>query len=374
MMATFHHPKGGTPLTFTMSNLHGWITPTERCRIKDHFDIHDSFKLFVKCTYDETCCFKHARDVFVIPFEPSTDKRLNKSLITASHDGNTRDVKTLLEKGADVDGIPFGLSKRRTALHSAHNVEIARMLLNAGGDPDMELPSIPGATPVTAMGSIGNFMVLELLLKAGGNPNVYAYTTLGNYGSPLTHKVIQLWIQTNFEKYIDCLKLLLDAGADPNAMVGCKRAKQTLLHEAYLFGDNRVIRMLISAGANPNSVNIMNRTPKEAYRQQAPYSRHDVINDIFESPESSDNATPDPSYNATPDPSDNATPESSDNATPEPSDNATPEPSDNATHDEKTKLLSRVTSVMLMSTMKLLRFGCDQINPSLESLMTGFEC
>jgi len=341
-MITLHHPNGGVPLKLDTTDTNGWVIKAGRCSIKDHFNILDSFKLYVNGDEDETCCFKPDSDVFVIPFTPSTDKRLNKSLITASHDGNTCDVKTLLEKGADVDGIPFGLSKRRTALHSAHNVEIARMLLNAGGDPDMELPSISGSTPVTVMGSIGNIMVLELLLKAGGNPNVYAYTTLGNYGSPLTHKVIQLWIQTNFEKYINCLKLLLDAGADPNAMVGCKRAKQTLLHEAYLFGDNRVIRMLISAGANPNSVNIMNRTPKEAYRQQAPYSRHDVINDIFESPE--------------------------------PSDNATPEPSDNATHDEKTKLLSRVTSVMLMSTMKLLRFGCDQINPSLESLMTGFEC
>ena len=364
MMTTFHHPNGGTPLTLTTSNLYGWITTTDRRHIKEYFGIHDSFKLYIKGTDDETSCFPPNSDVFVIPFTPSTDKRLNKSLITASDDGNTCDVKTLLEKGASVDGIPtmfhksFGRSKRRTALHSTYNVGIARMLLNAGGNPNMELPSIPGTTPVTVMGSTGNIMVLELLLKAGGNPNVSASTDIGNYGLPLTLKVIRLWTQTNSEKYIDSLKLLLDAGADPNAMVGCKRAKQTLLHEAYLFEDDIVIRMLISAGANPNSVNIMNRTPQEAYLQQAPYFRHDVMNGIF----------------VTPEPSDNVTPEPSDNVTPEPSDNATPEPSDNATHDEKTKLLSRVTSVMLMSTMKLFKFGHDHIIPSLESLMTGFEC
>ncbi len=59
---------------------------------------------------------------------------------------------------------------------------------------------------------------------------------------------------------INEVRLLLEAGADPNAQDG-RKSNETALHESCYHGDIEMTRLLLEAGADPNIANDWENTP-----------------------------------------------------------------------------------------------------------------
>jgi ankyrin repeat protein len=152
----------------------------------------------------------------------------------ASQDDAT--FQTLLPTVNDINAIQVD---GMTALHwAAHhdNLEIARVLLNAGAKASIE--NEYGVTPLYSACQNGNSKLVELLLKAGVsanatvNDNETALMTAARTGIP------------------DAVNVLLENGAKVNTI---GPGKQTALMWAAAEGNLEVVKLLIDAGANPQA-------------------------------------------------------------------------------------------------------------------------
>ena len=175
-------------------------------------------------------------------------------------------VKQLVDAGADVnlgDGhdTPLGGCIGKTwdkaddqQLADAAQLEIIDYLLKHGADPT--LPAYGGHTPVSLMAFHARPAAMQRLIKGGGDPN-RAHPKTGE--TPLHSATGKGWNPDSTE----CVKLLLDAGADPNfqAADGVETDNfwrdicvvgETPLHRAAAYGDEQMIRLLVEAGADPS--------------------------------------------------------------------------------------------------------------------------
>lgn len=173
-----------------------------------------------------------------------------RALHEAVLDGDLDRLRTLIQRGADVEGRLDGLTPLQMAA-SIGNVEIARFLLAKGADVNARGPG--GRTALDmAMGHMwfrSHLPVVELLLSKGANPNlgrqdgVTPLFYAARYGDP------------------GAAKLLLKHGADPRHR---SKGGATALHWACGSGRKRsldVARLLIDAGADVNARTAAGNTP-----------------------------------------------------------------------------------------------------------------
>ena len=93
-----------------------------------------------------------------------------------------------------------------------------------------------------------DFGQAELLIKEGANPNTQDH----NGWTPL-HEVAQ-------RKRLDLVRLLLDAGANPNIPGGDEN--YTPLHDAVEVGSIDIVEILVERGANKEARTISGKTPE----------------------------------------------------------------------------------------------------------------
>jgi ankyrin repeat protein len=110
-------------------------------------------------------------------------------------------------------------------------------LLEMGADPNYK--GRDGDTPLIVASMESNYGVVDKLVRAGARPNVQ-----GKNGTPLLAAV------TGGDR--DMVRLLLEAGADPNSGLGVDGASTALL-AASSRGHSGVVKLLLRAGADPNS-------------------------------------------------------------------------------------------------------------------------
>ncbi|VUC37281.1 unnamed protein product, partial [Clonostachys rosea] len=168
--------------------------------------------------------------------------------------GGMPTIQVLVDSGAEIDAVGgiYG-----TALHAAlsagHN-DIAVFLLVAGANPNGPNRDIAyhasRMTPLYLASWKGLEQAVECLIKAGAaisnNRNIEyrnaLYAATGNYD------VDALDIQRNSQELRGRIaKLLLDAGADSNALGGYYGKA---LQHASLRGQDHIVKQLISSGAN----------------------------------------------------------------------------------------------------------------------------
>ena len=155
-------------------------------------------------------------------------------LIGAARAADADTVRTLLERGVDVD---IAETDGTTALHWAAyrgDVETAQLLLDAGADAGAA--NRYGVTPLTLAAGRGNAPIVEALLDAGADPNA----TL-----PEGETVLMTAARTGD---VDVLRLLLARGADLRARESWRG--QTALHWAAAENHPAAVHTLVELGAD----------------------------------------------------------------------------------------------------------------------------
>ena len=148
--------------------------------------------------------------------------------------GNAEIVSLLLQRGAAVDAKD---GKGRTPLYTfavsgGRNIEIAKLLLAAGADPNAESAREDDSqTALQCAAATGDLELSKLLLASGANVN--HQSALGD--TPL-HQAV-------FDNRLNVAVLLIESGADVNIANIFKRAP---LEDAI---DDAMRRLLVDAGA-----------------------------------------------------------------------------------------------------------------------------
>jgi uncharacterized protein len=223
-----------------------------------------------------------------------------RALLGAGADPNRWDWygRTALYGAADMVTVPAGGWPDLPTTDETTPIEMIRLLLDAGANPDLQLKMFPpyrsivddrgcdnmlttGTTPLLRLAKTFDAEAMQLLIERGANlelPNssgirpLMAAAGLGSmecdprgYGPGIPH------YQTPDvqEASIRALAVLIDAGADINARTFEDRGQarnrgQTALHGAAFWGWSNVARYLIERGAQIDIQDAAGRTPYDA--------------------------------------------------------------------------------------------------------------
>jgi uncharacterized protein len=169
---------------------------------------------------------------------------------------------------ADVSTLPKGGRADQLSLDKTQPIEIAKLLLDRGADPDIQLKLLPpyralgndrgldsmltfGVTALIRAAKAGDVPLVKILLEHGANPNlasnrgitpVHAAAGLGS------NDIDSRGIDKTQQQAIDTLKLLLAYKADINSRDAANG--RTAVHGAAIWGWNDVIQFLADHGAD----------------------------------------------------------------------------------------------------------------------------
>lgn len=162
---------------------------------------------------------------------------------------SAEEVQCAVEAGADVNAV-VDEDDGTTLLHAMvarGSAEVVQALLDAGADVNAR--DTDGLTPLLVAAGYGGSPVetIQALLDAGAD--LHATDEAGNTALHWASR----WDAT------DTAALLLDAGADPNAVM--EMFGYTALHSAFLFSvEAATVPLLLEAGADPRAVTGDGRT------------------------------------------------------------------------------------------------------------------
>jgi ankyrin repeat protein len=216
------------------------------------------------------------------------------ALLEAGADPNIADSwgRTVLFAAADLntmDAVARAQPRRDDALAA---VDVVRLALAKGADPDVQLTKAPptwivvggdhspilkaGSTPLLRAAMSGDLDIMRLLLDAGADPQLATNELpnggenggggMGDYGSGATTPFLAAaglgWrkgvSRGREEDAIEALRLLMDLGADVNET---NQAGDTALHGATYRGSLAIMQFLLDRGADPTATNKTGWTP-----------------------------------------------------------------------------------------------------------------
>jgi ankyrin len=164
---------------------------------------------------------------------PGFEKRT--ALIEAAQKGHREIVEYLVKQGADPNQVDEnGVTPLKMAADSAET-EVARILIRHGATPPANLEEL--LAKIT-YGDTDNPRRIKMLLANGADPDALTENYSGRKSTPLGHALYR-----NYPKH-DCVKLLLDAGADLKLIEGPLIKITTMKPET--------IELLIKSGADVN--------------------------------------------------------------------------------------------------------------------------
>jgi ankyrin repeat protein len=190
-----------------------------------------------------------------------------------------------LYAAVDMNTIPHGGRPDRPSLDETTSLDVIRLLLEKGANPNLQLKLLPpfrslgadrgvdsmltiGATPLLRAAKAMDAPVIELLLQHGANPNlsnirgmlpIAAAAGVGSIDADTRGWFTSEDVQ---RRSIASLELLLKADGDVNA-VDPQRG-WTLLHGAAFWGWNDVVKYLVEKGAKLDTKDNRGFTPLDA--------------------------------------------------------------------------------------------------------------
>jgi ankyrin repeat protein len=204
-------------------------------------------------------------------------------LIKAGADVNRWDLwgRSALYLIADVNTVPHGGRADRPSLDDTTGLDVIRMLLEAGANPNLQLKLFPpyrntgndrgldgmltiGTTPLLRAAKALDAPAVKLLVQHGAKldiPNNRGITpVMAAAGMGSTDADTRGWYVTDDveQRSVDTLKILLDAGADVNSR---DPRGQTPLHAASFWGWNAAVQFLADRGAELDVKDRGGKTP-----------------------------------------------------------------------------------------------------------------
>jgi ankyrin repeat protein len=198
------------------------------------------------------------------------------ALFAAAQSGDLAKASSALAAGANVNAAnPHGVTPLLEASGQAH-LELARYLIDQGAEIDDT--GMPEGSPLMLVAFMGQIELLQLFLTAGANANL----AMPAGGETALHMAA-------VASRTAAVKVLLDAGADPNRHAksgvatsmfdgNVKLWGETPLHFAAAYGDEEMIQAMLLVGANRESLNTHGETPLEyADRHKRPRSIRNLL-------------------------------------------------------------------------------------------------
>lgn len=132
------------------------------------------------------------------------DEKGKSPFLHATTSGNLNTFECLLEKGVDPESSTSrGYSPLHCAAEKGYTEILTRLLsrgINVNGSSEI-------GTPLDLAANLGQFEAMRILLDHNANPNLFS----GELFTPLAGSII-----CSLPQSLQCVELLLQAGADPN--------------------------------------------------------------------------------------------------------------------------------------------------------------
>ncbi len=176
--------------------------------------------------------------------EPEYATAEQLALIQAAEQGDRAQLEKLLQQGVNPNGLtgPRGSNALVYAV-ARGDVELTRLLLDAGADPDLKGG---GYTPLGLAALRGHARIAALLLQAGADPDRKS----GDGNTPLTAAAGM--------NRLEVIRVLMAARPDDALF---NREGRTALSVAAFEGFEAVVRLMLEMGAN---VNVQDRSKGNA--------------------------------------------------------------------------------------------------------------
>jgi ankyrin repeat protein len=182
--------------------------------------------------------------------------------------------RTLIEKGSDIQ---VKDNCGSTYLHIAAGsglLDIVKILVEKGSEINVLNRVGKGTSPLALAAQKGRLEVVQYLLEKGAkidfgtSPLTYCssskclevYKLLINKGADIHYRNDQPLADASYNGYPEIVNLLLDAGANVNA-ISDNEFGSSPLHQAAINGGIEVAKVLIARGANVNAKTKQGRTP-----------------------------------------------------------------------------------------------------------------
>jgi ankyrin repeat protein len=134
------------------------------------------------------------------------------------------------------------------------DLEAVRTLLQQGSDPNPPYDSYDGYTPLMFSSQNGDTEMTRLLIEAGAQTERRDHN-----GERALEWATSAHYLHSFADVPGCVRLLLDAGS-PADSDGDRFGVSPLMHASHYGGHADLIRMLLEAGADPNRIDEFNET------------------------------------------------------------------------------------------------------------------